>query len=143
MLLKALLNKTKKGLRGRIKDRCISVLYSMRSMWASFAAWLRLQHAADPPVSNKDVSVNPPSSSNSQETRKGRKNHAVTNCSGSPCWTGFFPMPRTVHTRITCCSLKPGIHDTSDEWIIFTHAAAGNVLRCLTSPCSSRCSSHR
>lgn len=46
----------------------------MRRMWASFAAWLRLQHAADPSVSNKDVSVNPPSSSNSQETRKGRKN---------------------------------------------------------------------
>lgn len=115
----------------------------MRSRWAPLVAWLRHQHAAYTSVINKDMSVNRLSNSNSQETRKGRENNAVTNCSGFPCRTGFFPMLHSVYTRITCCSLrKPGIHDTSDEWIIFTHAAGGNGLHRLTSSCSSRCS-HR
>lgn len=88
----------------------------MGSMWAPFVAWLRLQHASYTSVSNKDMSVNPTLQFQFQETRNGRKNNAVTNFSGFPCQTGFFPMPHTVHTRTTRCFLrKLGIHDTSDE----------------------------
>lgn len=69
-------------------------------MWAPFVARLRLRHAACTLVSNKDVSVKGLYASNSQETRKRRKNNAVTNCSGFPCRTGFFSMLRIVHTRM-------------------------------------------
>lgn len=81
----------------------------MRSRWAPFVTLFKLQHATYTWVSNKDVSVNRLSYSYSQETRKRRENNAVTNFSGFPCPTGFFPMLRTVHTRKACCFLEKNL----------------------------------